>query len=101
MSNEETNKPLQSGGSALNDGLCPGNISLRDYAAIHSTQPGCSEICAMAGLTWSVGKVWASPDKSIGTFDQWWESIPLDERLVLCARVRYAQADAMLRIRDA
>lgn len=73
-------------------------VDLRDYAAIHSTQPGCSEIVAIAGLTWSASRVWLSEDTGI-SFDQWWETMPLAERLDLCAKVRYAQADAMLRAR--
>ena len=76
----------------------PQGMSLRDYAAIHSTQPGCSEIIAMAGLTWSASRVWLSEDTGI-SFDQWWETMPLAARLDLCAKVRYAQADAMLRAR--
>lgn len=75
-----------------------GGMSLRDYAAIHSTQPGCSEIVAMAGLKWSASRVWLSENTGI-SFDQWWESMPLAERLDLCAKVRYAQADAMLAAR--
>lgn len=73
-------------------------MSLRDYAAIHSTQPGCSEIVAMAGLKWSASRVWLSENTGI-SFDQWWETMPLAKRLDLCAKVRYAQADAMLRAR--
>lgn len=73
-------------------------MSLRDYAAIHSTQPGYSEIVAMAGLKWSASRVWISMNTGI-SFDQWWETIPLAERLDLCAKVRYAQADAMLAAR--
>jgi hypothetical protein len=75
-------------------------MSLRDYFAIHGTQPGCSEVVAIAGLVWSAGKVWLSESVSI-TFDKWYDSLPLTERLDLCARVRYAQADAMLRAREA
>jgi hypothetical protein len=74
-------------------------MSLRDYAAIHSTQPGISEIVKLAGLRWSVGRVWESETVSLGSFDVWWESLSLARRLELSAQVRYAQADAMLKAR--
>lgn len=74
-------------------------MTLRDYFAVHSTQPGCSEICALKGLRHQLGAVWQDADTRIASFDYWWEDLPLDERLLLSARVRYAQADAMLKAR--
>lgn len=75
-------------------------MTLRDYAAIHSTQPGISEIVAMAGLRWADRRVWASETDSLGSFDHWWETLSLGRRLELSAQVRYAQADAMLKARQ-
>lgn len=76
-------------------------ISLRDYMAIHSTQPGISEICSVAGVVWSAGKVWRKndTDNPIGTFEKFLSSMSLEEQLDLCSRVKYAQADSMLRVR--
>jgi len=77
------------------------NVELRDYMAIHSTQPGCNEIVAMAGLVFSNNQVWLpnDPNKPIGPFNSWYNSLPLTQQLDLCAKVKYAQADAMLRVR--
>jgi len=75
-------------------------MTLRDYFAIHSVQPGCGELVSMAGYTFSSGAVWSSPDTRIARFDDWFGSMPLPERLELFARVKYAMADAMLKARQ-
>ena len=62
------------------------------------TQPGASEVVAMAGLIFSLNQVWDSPEHSLGTFNVWYESLTINEKLDLCSRVRYAQADSMLRV---
>ncbi len=74
-------------------------MSLRDYMAVHSTQPGVSEIAAVAGVKYFNNRIWSDPQSS-KTFEDWWECMPLEERLVLYAKVRYAQADAMLKVRE-
>ena len=75
-------------------------ITLRDYMAIHSTQPGASEIVEMAGLFYRKNKVCDAHETILGTFNEWYESIGLNEALDLCSRVKYAQADSMLRVRS-
>ena len=67
--------------------------------AIHSTQPGITEIAAVAGYTYSAGKIWINAASSLGSFDAWYGTLPLYIQLDYCAKVRYAQADAMLRAR--
>lgn len=74
-------------------------MTLRDYLATHSVQPGMGEIASMAGLTYSNGGVWSDPITRIAGFDEWFNRLPLDERLSLYARVKYAMADAMLKER--
>jgi hypothetical protein len=76
-------------------------MTLRDYFAIHSVQPGCGELASMAGYTYSSGAVWSGPDTRIARFDDWFGAMPLPERLELFARVKYAMADAMLKARNA
>ena len=76
------------------------HVGLRDYMAVHSSQPGISEIVAMAGLIWRGSRVWKHDETSLGSFEDWWESMSLEKRCELSARVRYAQADAMIRVRD-
>lgn len=75
-------------------------MSLRDYFAVHASQPGAAEIATMAGLTYSAMQIWSDASTSLGTFDKWWRDLPADERFDLCARVRYAEADAMIRARQ-
>ena len=75
------------------------HVGLRDYMAVHSSQPGISEIVAMAGLIWRGSRVWKHDETSLGSFEDWWESMSLEKRCELSARVRYAQANAMLRVR--
>jgi hypothetical protein len=75
-------------------------MTLRDYFATHSVQPGCGEVATMAGLVWRGGLVWADKDTSLGNFDTWFNALPLHERLSLFSRVKYAMADAMLAARS-
>ena len=78
----------------------PARITLRDYLAIHSTQPGCNEICAIAGFHYADNQVWVDEKTSLGTFNQWFTSMPIEKQLDLCSKVKYAQADSMLRVRE-
>lgn len=74
-------------------------MDLRDYAAIHSTQPGVVELCAAAGVQRNeMGYVLV--DGQPWHFDRWWESLGLELQCQLSAKVRYAQADAMMLIRS-
>lgn len=75
-------------------------MTLRDYFAIHSVQPGCGEIASMAGLYYSQGAVWSNSETRVDSFDVWFCGLPLIERLDLFARVKYAMADAMLKARQ-
>ncbi len=78
-------------------------MSLRDYAAIHSTQPGAIEIAKAAGVGLdNARRVFKGKDAKYGqTFDEWWGSLSLERQCELCAIVRYAQADAMIKARAA
>jgi|DEB19_MinimDraft_3_1074340.scaffolds.fasta_scaffold00018_50 hypothetical protein len=69
-------------------------MTLRDYFAVHSTQPGVSEICSAAGVACDGQCV--EVDGQHLRFDKWWQSLSNTRRFDLCAKVRYAQADAML-----
>lgn len=73
-------------------------MTLRDYFAIHSDQPGVSEIANIAGYK-TDGIFLELPDGQV-RFTEWWNALPLAERCALSARVRYAQADAMLAERE-
>lgn len=73
-----------------------GGMTLRDYFAVHADQPGVSEIVTMAGGETDGFHVKFSRDGKEYTFNEWWNDLPLDDRLKLSARVRYALADAML-----
>jgi hypothetical protein len=74
----------------------PQTMTLRDYFAIHGDQPGVAEIVSTAGLTYASHRVWKDSQTNLGSFDDWYNSLPQLERLALYARVRYAIADAML-----
>lgn len=87
--------PARAGGNCMGVGM-----TLRDYFATHSVQPGCGEVASMAGLVYRAGLVWADKDTSLGNFDSWFNALPLDERLSLFSRVKYAMADAMLAARS-
>jgi hypothetical protein len=79
-----------------------GGMSLRDYAAIHSTQPGIAEICKCAGIGFDGIRVYLTADDSAGQrFDDWWRSLSIERMCELSAMVRYAQADGMLKARSA
>ena len=75
-------------------------MTLRDYFAAHSVQPGCGEIASMAGFVFRSGAVWSDSQTRIGSFDDWFNAMPLSERLELFARVKFAMADAMLKARE-
>jgi hypothetical protein len=76
-------------------------MSLRDYMAVHSTQPGIAEICKVAGFGWDGVRVYLQKDAETGIrFDEWWRTLTLERMCDLSARVRYAQADAMLKARQ-
>jgi hypothetical protein len=75
-------------------------MTLRDYMATHSTQPGCAEIVQMAGLVWSQSRVWKTKDGPSIHFDDWWGSLSIEEKFDLSAKVKYAQADSMLKARQ-
>jgi hypothetical protein len=75
-------------------------MTLLDYFAAHSVQPGCGEIASLAGLAYRMGRVWRDDSTSLGSFDDWFNGLPLAERLDLFARVKYAMAAAMLRARE-
>jgi hypothetical protein len=66
-----------------------GGMTLRDYMAIHSTQPGVAEILTAAGLG----------EMSGIAFHSWWARLTNEERFALTSKVRYQQADAMLKAR--
>lgn len=75
-------------------------MEMRDYFAVHADQPGVSEIVAAAGMVHSGGRVWSNEEVDLGSFNVWWDTLPLVRRLELSAMVRYAMADAMLRVRQ-
>lgn len=77
-----------------------GGMNLRDYCAIHSTQPGVDEICKVAGVL-RVSHSLIVVDGHQTTFDEWWRSLSLETICELSAKVRYAQADAMIKVRHA
>jgi hypothetical protein len=83
--------------SADDDGGPAFLMSLRDYFAIHSIQPGAGEICAAADVTVENGLVFnRGASVPLGTFDHWFSGLPFAERLRLFSVVKYAMADAML-----
>lgn len=74
-------------------------MTLRDYFAVHADQPGVSEIVSMAGGETDGFRVKFSDGGTEYKFNEWWNDLPLVDRLDLSARVRYAMADAMLTAR--
>jgi hypothetical protein len=77
-------------------------MSLRDYMAVHSTQPGIAELCKVAGVGFDGYKVYTTASDEIGIrFDDWWRAMTLEQMCELSAKVRYAEADAMLKVREA
>lgn len=93
--------PLDGSGSGSAGGypFPEGGMSLRDYMAIHTEQPGVTEICAEAGLVCINGVVWDGPDKNLGNFSAWWAGLTSHRRYELNAIVRYRVANAMLKER--
>ena len=80
--------------------MASAGMTLRDWFAGHCDRPGRAEIASAAGLTYFAGKVWSGPRMFIASFEEWWMGIPQAERFRLCAKVRYAYADAMLAARE-
>jgi hypothetical protein len=76
-------------------------MTLRDYFAVHSVQPGQGEIAAMAGVVYANGAIWSDSQTRIGSFEDWFNSMPIGERLDLFSRVKFAMADAMMKARCA
>lgn len=74
-------------------------MSLRDYFATHSTQPGISELVKAAGLFYELQTAYVKDGDRRWTFSRWWEEKTLAEQSNLVAKVRYAMADAMLKER--
>ena len=90
----EEAKNINDGGPAFpHDGQhnYTGGMTLRDYMAIHSSQPGVAEILTAAGLG----------EMSGTDFYSWWARLTNEERFALTSKVRYQQADAMLKAREA
>jgi hypothetical protein len=75
-------------------------MTLRDYFAVHADQPGVSEIVSAAGLRTDGYYVLFGDGGDKQPFNEWWNNIPLHERLELSAIVRFAIADAMLKERS-
>ena len=69
-------------------GLTHRAMSLRDYFATHLDQPGQVEVAAMAGVR--VRGVGATPweDKDAPRWEEWWGSLPSDERLGQAREIR-------------
>lgn len=76
-----------------------GGMTLLDYFAVHSDQPGVSEVVAMAGHKTDGVRVYIGGSETGPTFNEWWNHLPLDERFKLTADVRFAMARAMLNAR--
>jgi hypothetical protein len=75
-------------------------ITARDYFAAHAEQPGVAEIISAAGLYSPDGHtVWSDPETQIGTFTKWWSTLTNERRFYLAAKVKFEQADAMLKAR--
>lgn len=74
-------------------------MTLRDYFATHSVQPGMGELASLAGLVYRQGAVWKDEQTRVAGFDEWFNTLPLSERLELFSRAKYAMADAMLKAR--
>lgn len=75
-------------------------VTLRDYFATHSVQPGMGELASLAGLVYRQGAVWKDEQTRVSGFDEWFNTLPLSERLELFSRAKYAMADAMLKARE-
>lgn len=75
-------------------------MTLRDYFAIHSVQPGTGELASLAGLIYRNGAVWKDEQTRVAGAEEWFNALPLSERLALFSRVKYAMADAMLKARQ-
>lgn len=75
-------------------------MTLRDYFAIHSVQPGIGELASMAGLFYRNGSIWKDEQVRVSGGEEWFNALPLSERLELFSRVKYAMADSMLKSRQ-
>lgn len=76
-------------------------MDLRDYFAIHNTQPGVIEICKAAGVDADINHMIDMPMVGRVSFNTWWISLTLERQCELSAKVRYALADAMIAERSA
>ena len=74
-------------------------MSLRDYFAVHSDQPGVLEIASAAGLHCEDNFWIIKPDGEKVKFNSWYEALPQDQRFALQAKVRFQIADAMIKAR--
>ena len=95
--NNTSNKTVLISGSPVGprDVYLSTGLSIREYMAVHSTQPGVSEICAVAGVKCDGHTVYLEMRKY--SFNEWWETLPLTERLDLASKVRVMQADSLIR----
>lgn len=77
-------------------------MSLLDYFAVHSTQPGVVEVAKAAGVGIDTNhRVYLTEDAKAGiSFNDWWISLTLERQCELSAAVRYAEANAMLKERS-
>ena len=76
-------------------------MSLLDYFAIHSTQPGVSEIVAAAGLQCPDNfNVYSYDGVLISTFNKWWATLTNEQRFTLSSKVKYQEASAMIAARS-
>ena len=77
-------------------------MSLRDYFAIHSDQPGETEIMTAAGVSVAEDRhLVTEAGNTVGrSFSDWWHKLSNETRFMLSSKVRYQQADAMLKARE-
>ena len=93
-------RPFPGGNPSKFDGSVRDGMTLLDYFAVHSDQPGVSEIVAMAGHKTDGFRVYIDGSDTGPTFNEWWNDLPLDKRFKLSADVRFAMARAMLTARQ-
>lgn len=73
--------------------------TLLDYFAANATQPGIHEICDVAGLFFSAGKVWSKADTKtpqFPSFDAFWSSLSIQRKMELTSMVKFHEAKAMV-----
>lgn len=78
-------------------------MTLRDYFAIHGSEPRLEQVCMVAGIRADGDRriVYPTPESRGMRFEDWWASLEMEQQLDLLSAVRYAAADAMLRARQA